>query len=314
MERFQFDDVTSFYQGKVRDVYSIGKNYVVMVASDRLSAFDVILPRPIPYKGQVLTQLASYMMQACSDVCPNWLLSLPAPNVSLGLQCEPIKLEMVVRGNLTGHAWRTYKSGHRVLCGNVLPEEMKENDFFETPIITPSTKASSGHDEDISETEIINQQLTTPGDWEALKNYSLALFARGKSLAAERGLILADTKYEFGKRGNEIILIDEIHTPDSSRYFMAEGFGERLSRGEKQEQLSKEFVREWLMQHDFMGLEGQEVPTFSDEKIAEISTRYISLYEKLTGQNFIGEVLSPGEILNSVNISVQTLINAANNN
>jgi phosphoribosylaminoimidazole-succinocarboxamide synthase len=261
-----------------------------MVASNRISAFDVILPRPIPYKGQVLNQIASYMLSNTKDICSNWLMDVPAPNVSIGHLCKPFKIEMVVRGNLVGHAWRTYQTG-RILCGQTMPDGLKENDFFPTPLITPSTKAAEGHDEDISEAEIIAQGLATAEEWEILKKYTLALFERGKSIAAKQGLILADTKYEFGKLGDQIVLMDEIHTPDSSRYFFAEGFEERQSKGERQLQLSKEFVREWLMANGFMGKEGQTVPEMSDEWISTISGRYIELYEKL-----IGEPFSPAEI------------------
>jgi phosphoribosylaminoimidazole-succinocarboxamide synthase len=257
MATFQFPHQTNFYSGKVRDVYSIGNDLLVMVASNRISAFDVILPKPIPYKGQVLNQIAAYMLDATKDICPNWLMNSPAPNVSIGKRCEPFKIEMVVRGNLTGHAWRTYSSGQRVLCGVTMPEGMKENDYFPSPIITPSTKASEGHDEDISKEEIIAQGLASAEDWKTLEQYALQLFARGKEIAAKQGLILVDTKYEFGKIGNTIYLMDEIHTPDSSRYFYADGFEERQATGERQKQLSKEFVREWLIANNFMGKEGQ---------------------------------------------------------
>lgn len=274
-----------------------------MVASDRISAFDVILPRPIPFKGQVLNQIAAYMLEKTADICPNWLLSVPAPNVSIGKKCEPFKIEMVVRGNLVGHAWRTYQNG-TVLCGQTMPDGLKENDFFPTPLITPSTKASAGHDEDISENEIIAQGLATREEWEKLKKYTLALFERGKELARKQGLILADTKYEFGKLNGEIVLMDEIHTPDSSRYFYADGFAERQQTGERQKQLSKEFVREWLIANDFMGKEGQTVPEMSDEWIQIISNRYIELYEKLIGEKFNPLVLNDEEtasrILNGI--------------
>ena len=282
---FNFPGQTNFYAGKVRDVYTIHDSTLVMVASDRISAFDVILPRPIPFKGQVLNQIAAYMLEKTADICPNWLLSVPAPNISIGKKCEPFKIEMVVRGNLVGHAWRTYQNG-TVLCGQTMPDGLKENDFFPTPLITPSTKASAGHDEDISEDEIIAQGLATREEWETLKKYTLALFERGKELARKQGLILADTKYEFGKLNGEIILMDEIHTPDSSRYFYADGFAERQQTGERQKQLSKEFVREWLIANDFMGKEGQTVPEMSDEWIQIISNRYIELYEKLIGEKF----------------------------
>lgn len=289
MSQFQFPEQTKFYKGKVRDVYTIGNDTLVMIASNRISAFDVILPKSIPYKGQVLNQVAAHMLKATEDICHNWLTSTPAPNASVGKKCIPFKIEMVVRGNLTGHAWRTYASGKRVLCGVNLPEGMRENDFFPTPIITPSTKADEGHDEDISEEEIIAKNLATTKDWDILKKYALALFARGKELAAARGLILVDTKYEFGKIGDEIILMDEIHTPDSSRYFYADGFEERQLKGERQKQLSKEFVREWLIENDFMGKEGQIVPEMSEEWIDTISKRYIELYEAVTGKKFVPE-------------------------
>jgi phosphoribosylaminoimidazole-succinocarboxamide synthase len=286
MKSFNFSHQTGFYSGKVRDVYSISNNYLVMFASDRISAFDVILPRPIPFKGQVLNQIAAYMLNATKDICPNWLISVPAPQVSIGKKCMPFKIEMVVRGNLTGHAWRSYASGKRVLCGVEMPDGMKENDYFPTPIITPSTKAAEGHDEDISAMEIIAQKLATRAEWEILSNYALQLFARGKEIAAKQGLILVDTKYEFGKLGDEIVLMDEIHTPDSSRYFYADGFEERQAKGERQKQLSKEFVREWLIENNFMGKEGQTVPAMGDEWIQTISSRYIELYEKIIGQKF----------------------------
>ena len=255
MAQFYFPGQTNFYTGKVRDVYTISDHLVVMLASDRISAFDVVLPHPIPYKGQVLNQIAAYMLKATEDICPNWLLDSPAPNVSIGKKCDPYKIEMVVRGNLTGHSWRTYSTGKRILCGIAMPEGMKENDFFPAPIITPSTKASEGHDEDISKEDIISQKLTSAGEWEKLSSYALQLFERGKQLASKQGLILADTKYEFGSIGNEIFLMDELHTPDSSRYFLKEGFEERQQENEKQKQLSKEFVREWLIENNFMGKE-----------------------------------------------------------
>jgi len=292
MASFNFSRQTAFYKGKVRDVYSISDDLLVMIASNRISAFDVILPRPIPFKGQVLTQIAAYMLQATKDICPNWLLATPAPNVSIGKRCEPFKIEMVVRGNLTGHAWRTYSSGSRTLCGVIMPDRMKENDYFPSPIITPSTKAAEGHDEDISAEEIIAQGLATAADWKTLCNYALQLFARGKEIAAKQGLILVDTKYEFGKIGDQVFLMDEIHTPDSSRYFYADGFEERQEKGERQKQLSKEFVREWLIENNFMGKEGQTVPEMTDEWVDIISKRYIELYEKVIGQKFIPQELS----------------------
>lgn len=287
---------TGFYKGKVRDVYSIHKNWLVMIASNRISAFDVILPKPIPFKGQVLNQIAAFMLGKTIDICPNWLYSCPAPQVSVGRKCTPFKIEMVVRGNLVGHAWRTYQKGDRLLCGAILTEGLKENDFFPSPIITPSTKASEGHDEDISPAEIIAKGLATQAEWEQLVQYSLALFERGREIASKQGLILADTKYEFGKLGNTIYLMDEIHTPDSSRYFYADGFEQRQASGERQKQLSKEFVREWLIANDFMGKEGQQVPEMSEEWIQTISKRYIELYEKIIGETFIPIDLSEAEI------------------
>jgi phosphoribosylaminoimidazole-succinocarboxamide synthase len=283
------------YHGKVRDVYYIENELLVMLASDRISAFDVILPKPIPYKGQVLNQIAAYMLEATKDICPNWLISTPAPNVAIGKKCTPFKIEMVVRGNLVGHAWRTYQAGGRTLCGVRLPEGLKENDFFPNPIITPSTKASEGHDEDISKEAIIAEGLASAEDWAILEKYALELFARGKEIAAKRGLILVDTKYEFGKIGDTIYLMDEIHTPDSSRYFYADGFEARQAIQEKQKQLSKEFVREWLIENNFMGKEGQTVPEMSEEWIQTISKRYIELYEQIIGEPFKPESKSETE-------------------
>ena len=300
MAQFSFLHQTAFYSGKVRDVYSIGTDKLIMVASDRISAFDVILPRPIPCKGQVLNQIAAYMLDATKDICPNWLLSVPAANVSIGKRCDPFKIEMVVRGNLTGHAWRTYSAGKKVLCGVEMPEGMKENDYFPTPIITPSTKATEGHDEDISADEIIQTSLATEDEWKTLTNYTLKLFARGKEIAAKQGLILVDTKYEFGKIGDVIYLMDEIHTPDSSRYFYADGFEERQQKGDRQKQLSKEFVREWLIANGFMGKEGQSVPEMSDEWVGTISKRYIELYEKVIGKAFTPEQLSDEEVYDRI--------------
>ncbi len=296
MNPHQFPQQTHFYSGKVRDVYSIGNDLLVMIASNRISAFDVILPRQIPYKGQVLNEIAAFMLKATEDICPNWLLSTPAPSASIGKRCEPFKIEMVIRGNLTGHAWRTYQSGSRILCGINLPEGLKENDFFPTPIITPSTKASEGHDEDISKESIISQVLATAEEWTVLEKYTSALFERGKSIAAKRGLILVDTKYEFGKIGEEIVLMDEIHTPDSSRYFYADGFEDRQAAGEKQKQLSKEFVREWLIANHFMGKEGQTVPAMSDEWIDTISKRYIELYENIIGEPFQPKSMTDAQV------------------
>ena len=307
MADFSFPNQSGFYRGKVRDVYFIGNQCLVMFASDRISAFDVILPRPIPYKGQVLNQIAAYMLKATEDICPNWLVDVPAPNVTIGKKCIPFKIEMVVRGNLTGHAWRTYSSGKRILCGVAMPEGMKENDFFLLPIITPSTKAAEGHDEDISVDEIIKTGLATDEEWKNLRNYALKLFARGKEIAAKKGLILVDTKYEFGKIGDKIYLMDEIHTPDSSRYFFTDGFVERQQKGERQIQLSKEFVREWLIANNFMGKEGQVVPSMNDEWVDTISKRYIELYEKVIGEKFIPQQLSDEETKQRIMNALQKL-------
>ena len=296
MRTLQFPHQTKFYRGKVRDVYTISDRWLVMLASDRISAFDVILPRPIPYKGQVLNQIAAYMLKATGDLCPNWLLDTPAPNVAVGRRCAPFRVEMVVRGNLTGHAWRTYQSGKRELCGVPLPDGMKENDYFPNPIITPSTKAEVGHDEDISRSEIIRRGIVAESDYAHLEKYTLALFQRGREIAAGRGLILVDTKYEFGRIGDTIYLMDEIHTPDSSRYFYADGFETRQAKGERQLQLSKEFVREWLIAGNFMGKEGQTVPEMTDDWVQTISNRYIELYEKVIGEPFRPQSLSDEEI------------------
>jgi phosphoribosylaminoimidazole-succinocarboxamide synthase len=307
MSNFSFPGQTMFYSGKVRDVYTINNNWLVMIASNRISAFDVILPKPIPYKGQVLNQLAAYMLNKTKDICPNWLVTTPAPNAAIGKRCEPFKVEMVARGNLTGHAWRTYKSGKRELCGVALPEGMKENEYFPSPIITPSTKAEVGHDEDISRREIIAKGIVSEQDYEVLEKYTLALFERGQELASKRGLILVDTKYEFGKIDDTIYLMDEIHTPDSSRYFYAEGFEDRLKNNEPQKQLSKEFVREWLIANDFMGKEGQTVPEMSDEWIDTISKRYIELYEQLIGEKFAPQELSDEETKAGITSSLKQL-------
>ena len=309
MATFNFQRQTDFYSGKVRDVYTIDNDLLVMIASDRLSAFDVILPRTIPFKGQVLNEIAAYMLNECKHICPNWLLEVPAPTVSIGKKCIPFAIEMVVRGNLTGHAWRTYNEGKRILCGIDLPDGMKENDFFVKPIITPSTKAHEGHDEDISKNEIIKQKLSTEKEWTTLEKYALQLFDKGKELAAKQGLILADTKYEFGKINNEIYLMDEIHTPDSSRYFYKNGFYERLEKNEKQKQLSKEFVREWLMENNFMGKIGQEIPEITDDKIAEISNRYIELFEQITGHSFSPKPIDNITVYDLVSVTLEKLRN-----
>jgi len=283
---FKFPGQTNFYRGKVRDVYTVGAK-LVMVASDRISAFDHILPKPIPFKGQVLNQVATYFLEATRDIVPNWMTASPDPNVTIGHICEPIKLELVIRGYLAGHAWRTYKSGKRQLCGEELPGGMNENDKFPQPIITPATKADEGHDEDISKAEILERGIVSEEEFEQLEQYTRALFERGTEMAAQRGLILVDTKYEFGKRDDKIYLIDEIHTPDSSRYFYAEGYEERQQRGERQQRLSKEFVREWLMEQGFQGLEGQKMPEMPDAFVETVSNRYIELYERLTGEDFV---------------------------
>ena len=295
------------YHGKVRDVYYIENELLVMIASDRISAFDVILPKPIPFKGQVLNQIAAYMLDATKDICPNWLISTPAPNVAIGKKCTPFKIEMVVRGNLVGHAWRTYQAGERTLCGVSLPDGLKENDFFPNPIITPSTKASEGHDEDISKEAIIAEGLASAEDWAILEKYALALFERGKTIAAKRGLILVDTKHEFGKIGDTIYLMDEIHTPDSSRYFYADGFEARQASQEKQKQLSKEFVREWLIENNFMGKEGQTVPDMSEDWIQTISKRYIELYEQIIGEAFKPESKTEAETYQLIRTNLNTL-------
>ncbi|MEW6470244.1 MAG: phosphoribosylaminoimidazolesuccinocarboxamide synthase [Bacteroidota bacterium] len=283
---FRFPGQKSFYKGKVRDVYNIDDKFLVMIVSDRISAFDVVLPEGIPYKGQVLNQIAAKFLEATKDIVPNWVIAVPDPMVTVGHYCEPFKVEMVIRGYLSGHAWRTYKSGKRELCGVKLPEGMKENDRFPEPIITPTTKASVGHDEDISKEEILKQGLVSKEDYEALEKYTLALFRRGTEMADKKGLILVDTKYEFGKKDGKIYLIDEIHTPDSSRYFYKEGYAERQQKGEAQKQLSKEFVREWLMANGFQGKEGQQVPAMTPEIVSSISERYIELYESITGEKF----------------------------
>ena len=282
---FQFAGQSNKYQGKVRDVYTINDK-LVMVATDRISAFDVILPRAIPYKGQVLNQIAAIFLEKTQDIIPNWVDEVPDPNVTIGKKCDPFQVEMVIRGYLSGHAWREYKEGKRTLCGNTLPEGLKENDKLPTPIITPTTKAHEGHDEDISKEEIIAQGIVSQSDFEKLEAYTFRLFERGTQLAADQGLILVDTKYEFGKLGDDIILIDEVHTPDSSRYFYADGYEDRQHNGEEQKQLSKEFVRKWLISNGFQGKEGQKIPTMDDTFVKSVSDRYIELYEKITGKEF----------------------------
>lgn len=284
---YNFPGQTAVYHGKVRDVYSIGDDTLVMIATDRISAFDVVLPEGIPYKGQVLNQIATYFLDATSDIVPNWKLATPDPMVSVGIRCEGFRVEMIIRGYLTGSAWREYKNGCRELCGVKLPEGMRENQAFPEPIITPTTKADAGHDENISKEEIIAQGIVSAEDYEKMEDYTRKLFARGQQMAAEKGLILVDTKYEFGKHNGKVYLIDEIHTPDSSRYFYAEGYRERFEKGLPQRQLSKEFVRQWLMDNGFMGQAGQKVPEMTPEIIKTISDRYIELYEQVTGQDFI---------------------------
>jgi len=284
---FNFPNQTNFYKGKVRDVYTINNKFLAMVATDRISAFDHVLPRPIPAKGQVLNQIAAYFLEATKDVVPNWVIHTPDPNVTIGHHCNPYPVEMVIRGYLTGHAWRTYKSGKRMLCGVVLPEGLKEHDKFPTPIITPTTKEDEGHDMDITREEIISQGIVSKEEYEQLEQYTYKLFERGTQMAKERGLILVDTKYEFGKsKDGRILLIDEIHTPDSSRYFYLEGYQQRQENGDNQKQLSKEFVREWLMENGFQGLEGQQMPHMDDAFINLVTRRYIQLYEQITGLQF----------------------------
>jgi phosphoribosylaminoimidazole-succinocarboxamide synthase len=283
--KYNFPNQTNYYKGKVRDVYSVG-DYLVMIVSDRISAFDVVLPKGIPYKGQVLNQLAHHFMKATEDIVPNWIIASPDPNVTIGLKCETFKVEMVIRGYLAGHAAREYKAGKRILCGVKLPEGLKENDKLPEPIITPSTKASEGHDEDISREEIIKQGIVSEEDYLQLEKFTRAIFQRGTEMAAEQGLILVDTKYEFGKKDGKIYLIDEIHTPDSSRYFYKEGYEERQAKGEEQKQLSKEFVRQWLIAGGFQGKEGQTIPEMTDEFVTSVTERYIELFEKVSGKKF----------------------------
>ena len=284
---FNFPGQKSVYHGKVREVYDINDEYLVMIVSDRISAFDVVLPKGIPYKGQVLNQIAAKFLDATQDIVPNWKIAVPDPMVTVGHKCEPFKVEMVIRGYLTGHAWREYHNGKRTLCGNVMPGGMIENQKFEKPLITPTTKADVGHDEDISKEEILATGLVSKEDYEMLEKYTFALFQRGTEMAAKKGLILVDTKYEFGKKDGKIYLIDEIHTPDSSRYFYADGYEERQAKGEKQKQLSKEFVRQWLIENGFQGQEGQQVPFMSDEFVDSVSDRYIELFENITGDKFV---------------------------
>jgi phosphoribosylaminoimidazole-succinocarboxamide synthase len=307
---FKFPKQKSFYKGKVRDVYNIDDKFLVMIVSDRISAFDVVLPKGIPYKGQVLNQIASKFLKATEDIVPNWVIASPDPVVTVGHVCEPFKVEMVIRAYLSGHAWREYKSGKRVICGVPMPEGMKENDKFPEPIITPTTKASVGHDEDISKEEILKQGIVSKEDYELLEKYTRAVFKRGTEIAAKMGLILVDTKYEFGKKDGKIYLIDEIHTPDSSRYFYNDGYTERQQKGEAQKQLSKEFVREWLMANGFQGKDGQKIPEMTPEIVNSISERYIELYEKITGEKFIKSDVS--NTLNRVEKNINTFLQATN--
>ena len=284
---FHFPGQTAVYHGKVRDVYTINDDTLAVIATDRISAFDVILPKGIPFKGQVLNQIAAYFLESTADIVPNWMLSVPDPMVTVGMRCEGFKVEMIVRGYIAGSAWREYKNGAREICGVKLPDGLRENERLPHPIITPTTKADEGHDENISREEIIERGMVSADDYAVMEDYALKLFKRGTEMAAEKGLILVDTKYEFGKRDNKVYLIDEIHTPDSSRYFYADGYEERLAKGEPQRQLSKEFVRQWLIDHGFMGQQGQQVPEMTDEFIQSVTERYIELYEHITGQPFV---------------------------
>ncbi|MCK9611578.1 MAG: phosphoribosylaminoimidazolesuccinocarboxamide synthase [Bacteroidales bacterium] len=303
---FQFPRQKGFYEGKVRDVYNINDEILLMVVTDRISAFDVVLPKGIPYKGQVLNQIAAKFLDETFDIVPNWKLAVPDPMVTAGIKCEPFKVEMVIRGYLSGHAWREYKAGKRSLCGEPLPEDMKENDKFPRPIITPTTKESIGHDEDISKEDIIRHGLVSSADYEMLEKYTYDLFKRGTEIAAKMGLILVDTKYEFGKRDGKIYLIDEIHTPDSSRYFYKEGYEERQRAGQPQKQLSKEFVREWLMDNGFQGKEGQQVPEMTEDIVNGISERYIELYENITGEKFVRAEVA--DVLNRVEKNLKSYL------
>jgi phosphoribosylaminoimidazole-succinocarboxamide synthase len=305
---FNFENQKDIYIGKVRDVYNIDNKHLVMIVSDRISAFDVVLPKGIPYKGQVLNQIASKALDDTSDIVPNWKIAVPDPMVTIGKYCEPFKVEMVIRGYLSGHAWREYKEGKRTICGVAMPEGLKENDKFPEPIITPTTKAVIGHDEDISKDEIITLGLVSKSDYEMLEKYTLALFNRGTEIAAQKGLILVDTKYEFGKIDDQIFLIDEIHTPDSSRYFYTEGYNERQAKGEKQKQLSKEFVREWLMENGFQGKEGEKIPDMTEEFVNLVSERYIELYENITGEKFVKADIT--NVINRVENNIKECLKA----
>jgi phosphoribosylaminoimidazole-succinocarboxamide synthase len=308
---FKFPNQKNYYKGKVRDVYTIGSEMLVMVVSDRISAFDVVLPKGIPYKGQVLNQIAAKFLKATEDILPNWVIAVPDPMVTVGILCETFKVEMVIRGYLSGHAWREYKAGKRLVCGVPMPDGMKENDKFDQPIITPTTKASVGHDEDISKDEILKQGIVSKDDYENLEKYTRAVFQRGTEIASKMGLILVDTKYEFGKKDGIIYLIDEIHTPDSSRYFYKEGYEERQQKGEAQKQLSKEFVREWLMENGFQGKDGQKIPEMTDEIIASISERYIELYEKIVGEKFVKADMT--NVLSRVEKNINNFLSTKNN-
>ena len=306
---FNFSNQTNLYKGKVRDVYTINNDQLVMIASDRISAFDHVLPKGIPYKGQVLNQIASKFLDATSDIVPNWKEASPDPSVTVGKRCEPFKVEMVIRGYLTGHAWREYRSGKRLLCGVSMPENMVENEKFPSPIITPTTKADVGHDEDITREEILETNLVSEDDYKKLEEYTYALFQRGTEMAKEKGLILVDTKYEFGKDSNGVItLIDEIHTPDSSRYFYSDGYNDRIKNNLPQKQLSKEFVRQWLIENGFQGKEGQNIPHMSDDYCNEVSERYIELFELITGDNFVKEDVS--NVLNRVEENISNYLNS----
>ena len=306
---FKFEGQKSVYHGKVRDVYNINDNLMVMVATDRISAFDVVLPKGIPFKGQVLNQIAAKFLDATTDICPNWKLATPDPMVTVGLKCEGFRVEMIIRSILTGSAWREYKNGCRELCGVKLPDGMKENERFPEPIITPTTKADEGHDMNISKEEIIAQGLVSAEDYEVMENYTRKIFQRGQEIAAKRGLILVDTKYEFGKRDGKVYLIDEIHTPDSSRYFYADGYEEKLAKGEPQRQLSKEFVRQWLIEHNFMNEPGQVMPEITDEYAESVSDRYIELYENIVGERFERES-SEGDIASRIEKNVSSWLKA----
>ncbi len=307
---FSFPGQTAYYKGKVREVYTINNKYLVMIASDRISAFDVILPKGIPYKGQVLNQIAADFLEATRDIVPNWFISSPDPSVSVGLMCDAFKVEMVIRGYLTGHAWREYSAGKRIICGVAMPDGMVENQKFPEPIITPTTKAAEGHDEDISREEILAQGIVSEADYLKLEDYTRKLYQRGTEIAAKRGLILVDTKYEFGKRDGQIYLIDEIHTPDSSRYFYAEGYAEKLANGEQQKQLSKEFVRQWLISNGFQGKDGQQIPEMTDDYVASVSERYIELFENISGKKFAKSDVS--DVLQRVETNVLNCLSQLN--